>query len=337
MAAPRRKRCPHCGFLETIKWGRQGGHQRYKCKNCDTCFTSRRKDVSSANRFIWFKWWILRKQTVAEISQMSGHSSRQLSRWFDSYLRSYPEWEIKKSEKDINLLIDGTWFPNNLCLVLYRDETAKTTLFYRITDDERACEIVEDLNTIRAIGVKIKSITTDGSPAIIRAVEQACPDVVRQRCVAHIQRECLNWITRFPHSDAAKELRRLAGRICTVRSATDRAEWVAAFDAWCIKHKEYVCRKSGPFVSGVEWKEHRMVCKAYTQLRRALPNMFNFVDHADMPRTTSALEAFFGQLKENISLHRGLSRRHSEEYVRWYLHFRHQMHLGNSQLTKYSV
>ena len=152
MAAPRRKRCPHCGFLETIKWGRQGGHQRYKCKNCDTCFTSRRKDVSSANRFIWFKWWILRKQTVAEISQMSGHSSRQLSRWFDSYLRSYPEWEIKKSEKDINLLIDGTWFPNNLCLVLYRDETAKTTLFYRITDDERACEIVEDLNTIRAIG-----------------------------------------------------------------------------------------------------------------------------------------------------------------------------------------
>lgn len=331
MAAPRRKRCPHCGFLETIKWGRQGGHQRYKCNNCGICFTSRRKDVSSANRFIWFKWWILRKQTIAEISEMSGHSSRQLSRWFDTYLRSYPVWEINKCEKEINLLIDGTWFPNNVCLVLYRDETAKTTLFYRITDDERASEIAEDLNTIQDIGVRIKSVTTDGSPAIIRAVEQACPNAVRQRCVAHIQRECLSWLTRFPRSDAAKELRRLAGRICVIRSPKERDEWIAQFEEWNTRHREYIRRKSGPFVSGVEWKEHRMVCKAYTQLRRALPAMFNFVDSPDIPRTTSALEAFFGQLKENISLHRGLSRRHSKEYVRWYLHFRHQMHLENSK------
>ena len=327
MAAPRRKRCPHCGFLETIKWGRQGGHQRYKCKNCDTCFTSRRKDVSSANRFIWFKWWVLRKQTVAEISQMSCHSSHQLSRWFDAYLRAYPMWEINKCEEEINLLIDGTWFPNYVCLVLYRDETAKTTLFYRITDDERACEIAEDLNTIQGVGVKIKSVTTDGSSAIIRGVEQACPNVVRQRCVAHIQRECLSWLTRFPRSDAAKELRRLAGRICMLRSPAERDEWVARFEEWSTRHKAYLNRKSGPFVSGIQWKEHRMVCKAYPQLRRALPNMFSFVDSPDIPRTTSALESFFGQLKENISLHRGLSKRHSEEYVRWYLYFRHQMHL----------
>lgn len=327
MAAPKRKRCPHCGYLETIKWGRQRGHQRYKCKNCGICFTSRRKDVSSANRFIWFKWWILRKQTIAEISQMSGHSSRQLSRWFDTYLRSYPVWKIFNCEEGINLSIDGTWFPNKVCLVVYRDETIKTTLFYRITDDERACEIVEDLNTIKYSGVNIKSVTTDGSPAIIQAVEEACPDVVRQRCVAHIQRECQSWITRFPHSTAAKELRRLAGRICTIRNHTQRDECIAHFKEWYATHRHYVTRKSGPFTSGIEWKEHRMVCKAYTHLRRALPNMFQFVEHPDVPRTTAALESFFGQLKENISLHRGLSKRHCEEYVRWYLHFRHQTHI----------
>ena len=90
----------------------------------------------------------------------------------------------------------------------------------------------------------------------------------------------------------------------------------SGYESHCRKYREYI-----------EWKEHRMVCKAYTQLRRALPNMFKFVDSPDIPRTTSALESFFGQLKENISLHRGLSKRHSEEYVRWYLYFRHQMHL----------
>ena len=61
MAKTRRERCPHCGFLEVIKWGRRANHQRYKCKNCGSLFTFRRKDVSKANRFVWFEWWILRK------------------------------------------------------------------------------------------------------------------------------------------------------------------------------------------------------------------------------------------------------------------------------------
>ena len=34
MAKTRRERCPYCGFLDVIKWGRRDGHQRYKCKNC---------------------------------------------------------------------------------------------------------------------------------------------------------------------------------------------------------------------------------------------------------------------------------------------------------------
>ena len=126
----------------------------------------------------------------------------------------------------------------------------------------------------------------------------------------------------------------MAGRICIIRNPIDRADWIARFEEWSIKYRDYVRRKSSVFVSGIEWKEHRMVCKSYTQLRRALPNMFNFVDSPDIPRTTSALEAFFGQLKENISLHRGLSRRHSEEYVRWYLYFRHQMHLESAKCKK---
>lgn len=135
MVKSRRERCPHCGYLDVIKWGRQCGHQRYKCKNCGALFTFRRKDISKANRFIWFEWWILRKQTIRQISELSGHSERQLYRWFDEYLEHYPTWEIQRRER-VNLLIDGTWFPNKMCLIVYRDETVKTTLFYRLTDDE---------------------------------------------------------------------------------------------------------------------------------------------------------------------------------------------------------
>lgn len=90
MEKTRRERCPHCGFLEVIKWGRRANHQRYKCKNCGSLFTFRRKDVSKANRFVSFEWWILRKQTIAQIAELSGYSERQLYRMFDKYLENYP-------------------------------------------------------------------------------------------------------------------------------------------------------------------------------------------------------------------------------------------------------
>ena len=90
MAKTRRERCPNCGFLEVIKWGRRGNHQRYKCKNCGSLFTFRRKDISKVNRFVWFEWWVLRKQTIPQISEFSGYSERQLYRRFNEYLEEYP-------------------------------------------------------------------------------------------------------------------------------------------------------------------------------------------------------------------------------------------------------
>lgn len=105
MQKTRHERCQECGSKDVIKWGKQGGHQRYKCRGCGALFTFRRKDVSKSNRFVWFKWWILGKQTIKQVSEISGYSERQLSRYFDEYLRSYPEWKVQKREK-VNLLID---------------------------------------------------------------------------------------------------------------------------------------------------------------------------------------------------------------------------------------
>ena len=174
MPKTRRERCPQCGFLEVIKWGKRDGHQRYKCKNCGSLFTFRRKDIGKSNRFVWFEWWILGKQTLEQISTLSGYSTRQLSRWFDEYLDSCPIWRIRFHER-VNLLIDGTWFPNKLCLVLYRNETVKSTLFYRLTDDEWEDEMWEDLRNIQSLGIEIESVTSDGGANIIKAVRKACP------------------------------------------------------------------------------------------------------------------------------------------------------------------
>ena len=103
-------------------------------------------------------------------------------------------------------MIDSTYFNNKVCLVLYRDNNIKPTQLYRLTDGEWFDEICEDLENLLSLGIKIENITCDGLSNIIKAVRKACLETIIQRCVVHIQRECLIWLTRNPQSQAGKDL-----------------------------------------------------------------------------------------------------------------------------------
>lgn len=324
MSSCRIKRCPECGSLDVIKWGSRSGHQRYRCKNCGLFFCNSRQDIRLSNRFIWFERWILGKQTLRQLSTHSGYSERSLRRWFDDYLGRYPEWEIRRSEK-LNLMIDGTFFANKVCLVLYRDNNVKATILYRLTDGEWEDELREDLENILSLGVQIESVTTDGARSIIKAVRKSCPEAIVQRCTVHVQRECLIWLTRNPQSNAGRELRRI---VCRLNSITDRLQWgywVVDLVRWEERHREYLNQKTIPDDDPRRaWFTHKMVRKAFVHIRRALPDMFHYLDNPAIPKSTNSLESFFGHLKQNISLHRGLSKVHYQNYVKWYLYLRNQ-------------
>jgi hypothetical protein len=115
-----------CGSLNTIKWGKQLVKQRFKCKSCGLLLTLSNSSVSRKNCEHWFREWIVGKQTFSQLAAKSSYSERTLKRMFYSYLERYPEWKIVKRER-INLLIDGTYFTNKLCLVLYRDNNVSVT------------------------------------------------------------------------------------------------------------------------------------------------------------------------------------------------------------------
>ena len=130
MPKSRRIRCSHCDSLEVYKRGTRSGVFRFQCKVCKRYFTSRRKDISASNRFVWFRQWVEYGHTVEYISKRSRYSQRTLKRYFYDYLSRYPTWRIRPSEK-VNLLIDGTYFANKVCLVLYQDNNVKATQLYR--------------------------------------------------------------------------------------------------------------------------------------------------------------------------------------------------------------
>jgi len=59
-------------------------------------------------------------------------------------------------------------------------------------------------------------------------------------------------------------------------------------------------------------------------IKRAIPNMFHFLDDPQIPKSTNSIESFFGHLKDTLSIHRGLSYRNRRAFILWYLHFKNK-------------
>lgn len=303
-----------------IKWGVRAGHQRYKCKDCQSLFTPTRPDVSAKNRFVWFRKWISGKQRIEDIAAESGYSSRQLRRWFDEYLSRPPEWKIQH-RKAYHVLIDGTWFSESHCLVVYRDANSKSTIYYRFAEDENEYEIIKDLQAFKAMRLRISSFTTDGGDDILRAIKYVYPYTTRQRCVVHIERECLAWLTQHPKSSAGILLRRLVCQISHIKTNNDKLYWIKELNKWHEDYEEFIKQKTVNKETGELTYTHDSVRRAYIHLHRAIPNMFKYIDEPDVPNNTNSLESFFGHLKDNLRIHRGLSPEHQDNFIKWYLYF----------------
>ena len=316
----RRQRCPKCGTLNVMKWGTRNGVQRYKCRECGALFSSHRKDVSISNRLPWFKKWVQGKMSVEDISTMSGYSTRQLHRWFDEYLDQSPTWTFKASQP-IYLEIDGTYYSDNHCLIAYRASNLKRTIFYRFTTREDDDEIASDLMNIRSMGYQIAGITTDGGDDIIRAVKFVFPKVPRQRCVVHVQRECKSFLSRQPRSPEVKSLKGLIADLTNIKTKNDKLWWLKMYDKWVEENEEYACEKGTSPNSNQTYFLRNDLRRAYVHLKRAIPNLFTYLDDPDLPNTTNSIEAFWGHMKDVLGCHRGLSESRIDNFIKWYLFF----------------
>lgn len=315
----KKKRCWACGSLNVIRWGKQKNKQRFKCKNCDILFTHNDPEQTHINRFVWFKKWIIERQTFKTLTRDSGLSKASLQRLFYRYLEQAPLVSIIK-RKHVHLRIDATYF-KKFCLVCYQDADIGYTQLYRFTDGEHYEEIKEDLENLIKLGLHIESITTDGHKGLLKALKKSMPDVIVQRCLVHIQRMCLIWLTRYPKHQAGIELRRHVLMIMKIKTTNDQLFWTQQLSQWHSAHKEYLSEKSINPITGRTWYTHKMLRRSYYTIKRALPNMFQYINNPQIPNTTNGIEGFFGHLKNHLDLHRGLTLQHRINFIKWYLHF----------------
>lgn len=309
--------------MDSIRWGQQAGKQRFKCKTCGLLYTDRNTSVSKSNRFVWFQSWIIGRQTIKQISHLSGYSERTLKRYFHEYLDRVPVFSVRPSER-VNLLIDGTYFGKDLCLVLYRDNTIKYTQLYRLTNGEWYEELKEDLENLLALGIQIESITCDGHKALLKAIHKVCKHVTVQRCTVHVQRMCRIWLTMRPKSEAGISLRRIVSKLHLITNDKECNYWLHSLAGWYAQYAVYLKEKSFNPDTNRYWYKHKLLRRSYFTIINALPELFQYLHNQRIPKSTNGLESFFGHLKSHVTLHRGLSKQHRKNFIKWYLFLKNQ-------------
>lgn len=260
----------------------------------------------------------MERQTFKTLSRDSGLSIDTLQRLFYSWLAKSPTVRICKRER-VHLRVDATYF-QWFCMVCYQDHDDGYTQLIRFSDGEHFEEIKEDLANLIKLGVQIESITTDGHKSVLKAIRKSAPEAMVQRCLVHIQRMCLLWLTRFPRHEAGIELRALVLQLLAIKSENDRLFWTRELLAWHDRHKDYLQEKTFNNQTGRFWYTHKLLRRSYLTIKRALPNMFHYLQNPSIPSTTNGIEGFFSHLKNHLDLHRGLTIQHRIDFIKWYVY-----------------
>lgn len=104
-----------------------------------------------------------------------------------------------------------------------------------------------------------------------------------------------------------------------IKSSNDRLHWINELTLWYNRHKDYLAEKVYNENTGRYWYKHKLLRRSYFTIKRALPNMFHYLNNDKIPATTNGIEGYFGHLKNHLGLHRELSTKHRINFIRWYI------------------
>jgi len=246
-----------------------------------------------------------------------------LQRLFDQYLSSPPK-NVIRSKGKVHLLIDGTYFTNGLCLILYYDNDIQYVQLFRTTGKEKYREIREDLENLRELGVEVYSVTSDGHTSILKAVKKVYPNAVIQRCLVHVKRQASSWLGQFPKLKVSSELLQIIRRVTRLETVEAVNGWLIDFNRWYGQNSGFINEQSMSEETGRMWYTHKNLHAACSHLINAVPYLFCYINDPAIPRTTNELEGYFTHLKEKLTLHRGLRFDKKKNFIKWYIYFKNE-------------
>lgn len=215
----------------------------------------------------------------------------------------------------------------------YRQSGNLKLLHISVVGREAATKITKDLRFILNLGYRFTGIVSDGGTGIVKAVGEVFPHVPHQICLAHLHRDVIAAIGRYPKSERVRELKLLADHVWLIESKEALRWWRIQVDVWRKMHNDYLKEKKYDLDYNW-WFIHKGVRRAINILQSIPDTSFKFLDHPLMPKTTNELEAQFGHLGKRWLAHRGLKTEKWEQFLRWFVYFYNQDKLSPRKMKK---
>lgn len=213
------------------------------------------------------------------------------------------------------LIYDATYFHKDGCLLNLMNARDQKIIAHLYVEKESFKEAYPWFISLKRQGLSPTFITTDGERSTIRAMKLVWPGSKFQRCLYHLQHEGMRWLRTYPKTEAGKELRAVLSTLSKVKTPKERDAFIHEYHAWINKHREFVLTLPRTIIA---FKDLR---RTMVLINNALPDMFYYLDDSRVHPTTNALEGFHSRLKSDYQRHRGLTKAHRIQYIRWYCYF----------------
>jgi len=282
------------------------GKQRWYCKNCSTSSLKTRKDTHEYFLRKEFKQWLVGNSSLSEISSRKKVVRKTLTRRFSILWHKPFQAKLEVSSGQYVYIVDGVYIHKRECCVLIV-MTPKGVVDWVFVEQENLRAWISFFKKLKVpLGV-----VCDGQKGLSKALKSEWPDVRVQRCHAHITRSMRTYLTQNPKTKAGLELQKLTKLLPTVWTRRQRRRWLHAYFklfkkySFFLKEKTYTTRSNG---TKRWWYTHRGLRSAFFTIKHSLPELFTYIGHYHIPRTSNYVEGGINsRLKELVHRHRGLS------------------------------
>lgn len=203
--------------------------------------------------------------------------------------------------------------------MLYRHNKRKFIIHASFVSKERGSLIAKDLRILKS-KYRFTGIVSDGGTGIGNAIYTVFGNIPHQICMAHLHRDIINAIGRYPNDRRVKELKRLADHIFLIESKEALYWWTDKLQKWIDKNRDFLT-ETKHLDTGGWWFIHKGVRKAVRILVSLPDTSFKFLDHPLMPKTTNELEGSISVLSRKHNLHKGLKRERVKPFLHWFIYF----------------
>ena len=291
-----------------IRWGKtQTGKVRWRCNICKASNVKRRKDTSTRNINTLFKSWLLGMVSIKNIAKKKHISERTLIRKFEKQWGKELHSSFPKLTKEVVIAVDGTTISKDCIVLIAYDVVSNQPLGWSFVSKEEYKTWYPLLLGVSRL-TRVHAVVSDGQKGLCKAIKELFPHIHHQRCIAHIIRLSLLWLTRNPKTEAGVELRKIARNLALAKTKEVSILWRKSFEEWDTKYQLFLKERSTNPLTNRKWYTHRKLRGVRSLIMGAINNLFYFLYDPLIPNTTNSVEGGINAvLKEVLHRHRGLS------------------------------